>query len=60
MSIVGGKLSQEKRDALYKKYHLDPNNIPTHIAFIMDGNGRWAQDKGLPRALGHQQGASAI
>ncbi len=32
------------------------DNIPGHIAIIMDGNGRWAEDKGLPRTAGHRQG----
>ena len=31
-----------------------------HIAFIMDGNGRWAKRKGLPRELGHRQGAAVF
>lgn len=34
--------------------------IPTHIAIIMDGNGRWAKRKGLPRAAGHKAGVEAI
>ena len=34
--------------------------IPTHVAIIMDGNGRWAQQRGLPRLLGHREGANAI
>ena len=34
--------------------------IPTHIAIIMDGNGRWAQEKGLPRTSGHKQGAENV
>jgi undecaprenyl diphosphate synthase len=34
--------------------------IPTHIAFIMDGNGRWAQARGLPRREGHRAGMEAI
>ena len=34
--------------------------IPQHIAIIMDGNGRWAQEKGLPRTAGHKQGAENI
>jgi undecaprenyl diphosphate synthase len=34
--------------------------IPQHIAIIMDGNGRWARERGLPRAEGHRQGAEAI
>ena len=31
-------------------------NVPTHVAIIMDGNGRWAQQKGFPRTSGHQKG----
>ena len=33
---------------------------PRHVAIIMDGNGRWAQHKGLPRPLGHEAGARAV
>lgn len=33
---------------------------PRHIAIIMDGNGRWASSRGLPRTIGHQQGAEAV
>ena len=39
---------------------LDPNRIPGHIAIIMDGNGRWAQDKGMSRTAGHIQGVEAV
>lgn len=35
------------------------SSIPNHIAIIMDGNGRWAQRRGLPRSMGHKQGAEA-
>jgi len=35
---------------------LEANNIPVHVAIIMDGNGRWAQARGLPRIYGHQEG----
>jgi undecaprenyl diphosphate synthase len=35
-------------------------NIPTHIAIIMDGNGRWAKQRGLPRAAGHKKGVETI
>ncbi len=38
----------------------DSNGIPVHVAIIMDGSGRWAQAKGLPRAAGHAQGAEAV
>jgi undecaprenyl diphosphate synthase len=34
--------------------------IPQHVAIIMDGNGRWAQSRGLPRVEGHRQGAQAV
>ncbi|MBN2852884.1 MAG: isoprenyl transferase [Clostridia bacterium] len=34
--------------------------LPDHIAIIMDGNGRWAKKRGLPRSAGHRQGANAI
>ncbi|MBT6284751.1 MAG: isoprenyl transferase [Rhodospirillaceae bacterium] len=38
----------------------ESNGIPVHVAIIMDGNGRWAKAKGLPRATGHAQGAEAV
>jgi len=39
---------------------LDLNNIPEHIAIIMDGNGRWAKSRNLPRTMGHKAGVEAI
>lgn len=36
------------------------NPIPAHIAIIMDGNGRWAAARGLPRSAGHREGAQAV
>ena len=39
---------------------LDPERIPTHIAIIMDGNGRWAKKRLLPRKAGHKAGADAL
>ena len=38
----------------------DMNNLPVHIAAIMDGNGRWASSKGLPRTVGHKAGSEAF
>jgi undecaprenyl diphosphate synthase len=35
-------------------------NIPRHVAIIMDGNGRWAKARGLPRTMGHRQGVEAL
>jgi undecaprenyl diphosphate synthase len=39
---------------------VDPARIPAHIAIIMDGNGRWAKRRGLPRIAGHKAGVSAV
>jgi undecaprenyl diphosphate synthase len=39
---------------------LDPTRIPAHIAIIMDGNGRWAKRRGLPRVAGHTVGVSMV
>lgn len=39
---------------------IDRDNIPQHVAIIMDGNGRWAQKRGLPRYAGHKAGVEAL
>ncbi len=39
---------------------LEPSKIPQHVAIIMDGNGRWAQARGLPRLAGHRAGTDNI
>jgi len=39
---------------------FDPERTPAHVAVIMDGNGRWAQKRGLPRIAGHRAGAKAV
>ncbi len=39
---------------------FDPAGVPAHVAVIMDGNGRWAAKRGLPRIAGHRAGAKAI
>ena len=38
----------------------DSHDIPRHIAIIMDGNGRWASARGLPRVEGHRAGAKSV
>ena len=43
-----------------KKQQLDPNRIPCHVAAIMDGNGRWAKQRGLPRTAGHSVGSESF
>lgn len=40
--------------------HINPDKLPSHIAIIMDGNGRWATQRGLDRIFGHQQGVNAL
>lgn len=43
-----------------KTYELDLDAMPKHIAFIMDGNGRWAKRKGMPRLVGHNAGTETL
>jgi undecaprenyl diphosphate synthase len=40
--------------------HLDPDRMPAHVALVMDGNGRWAQQRGLKRTDGHAAGEEAL
>lgn len=42
------------------KTQIDMNRIPRHVAIIMDGNGRWAKQRGLSRSAGHQAGAELL
>jgi undecaprenyl diphosphate synthase len=39
---------------------LDPHRLPRHVAVIMDGNGRWARQRGLPRMMGHRAGVESL
>jgi len=39
---------------------IDPGRVPAHVAIIMDGNGRWAAQRGLPRRAGHEAGEGAL
>src|SRR3954454_13048366 len=39
---------------------LRPEQLPRHVAIIMDGNGRWAQQRGLPRVMGHRRGIQSV
>lgn len=43
-----------------KKMEIDKTALPRHIGIIMDGNGRWAKGRGLPRSAGHKAGASTL
>jgi len=42
------------------KINIDKSLLPKHVAVIMDGNGRWAKSKGMPRVFGHKNGVTAV
>jgi undecaprenyl diphosphate synthase len=46
--------------SFFKKFFLDPQKNPKHIAVIMDGNGRWAQKRHMPRSYGHAKGLNSV
>ena len=56
INIFKGK--KEKKNESVEQ--LDMNNIPNHIAIIMDGNGRWAKERNLPRSMGHKAGVETV
>lgn len=49
-----------KRKPSSETISLEVQNIPRHVAIIMDGNGRWAKQRGLPRFMGHRAGADVL
>lgn len=51
---------KKKTEETKEEISLDMNNIPKHIAIIMDGNGRWAKQRNLPRSLGHKAGVETV
>ena len=53
-----GKIIDKKNNDLLKR--IDKQKIPEHVAIIMDGNGRWAIKKGLPRSYGHKRGVNVL
>jgi len=53
-----GKIIDKKNDDLSKR--IDKQKVPEHVAIIMDGNGRWATKKGLPRSYGHKRGVDVL
>ena len=56
--MILGKIIDKKNNDLSKR--IDKQKVPEHVAIIMDGNGRWATKKGLPRSSGHNQGVSVL
>lgn len=57
MALFRGK---PKTEALSQAAANEPLRMPKHIAVIMDGNGRWAQARGMPRVEGHRRGATTV
>lgn len=47
-------------DNYCQQHNIDPAKIPAHVAVIMDGNGRWATSRGLPRSQGHVKGVDTV
>ena len=53
-----GNIIDDKNNDLSKR--IDKKKVPEHVAIIMDGNGRWATKKGLPRSFGHKKGVNVL
>ena len=49
-----------RKNTHHKAGQVDKSRLPRHIAIIMDGNGRWAKKRGLPRTAGHKVGAEVF
>ena len=62
MSLLAACASDDARQRLRANTEdlIARGNIPRHVAIIMDGNGRWARARGLPRAAGHKAGIDAV
>ncbi len=58
MSKVPHAVEQLNPDRINKD--IDVKNLPSHVAIVMDGNGRWAKQRGLSRTKGHEQGEQAL
>jgi len=54
------KSTEENLIKTVERLSIRPEQMPRNIAIIMDGNGRWAQEKGLPRAEGHTEGSKTV
>ena len=52
--------TNDSREVLPLPKGLDRLRMPDHIAVIMDGNGRWAKARGLPRTIGHTAGGESL
>ncbi|MFG6148883.1 isoprenyl transferase [Halobacillus sp. B23F22_1] len=52
--------SKNKKETINRTLGLDYDHIPKHVAIIMDGNGRWAKNRGMPRIAGHKEGMGVV
>nr|WP_242865977.1 isoprenyl transferase [Desnuesiella massiliensis] len=52
--------NKKKKIEKEQKINIDRSRVPQHVAIIMDGNGRWAKERNLPRAMGHKAGVETI
>lgn len=53
-------MSKRSMKSLEEDLRIHSERIPQHIAFIMDGNGRWAKERGMPRMFGHREGVKSV
>ncbi len=60
MAIATGEIAENKKENGSFPSTLDPKRVPAHVAIIMDGNGRWARERGLPRIEGHRRGYKTV
>ncbi|WP_106497594.1 isoprenyl transferase [Lentibacillus sp. Marseille-P4043] len=51
---------KKKQNDINSQCDIEEKNIPKHVAIIMDGNGRWAKKRGLPRIAGHKEGMNVV
>mgnify|MGYP002752750020 CR=1 FL=1 len=60
--MLGNLFSKEKSniEVQHDDLTLDMTRVPHHVAIIMDGNGRWAKRRGMPRSAGHKAGADTL
>ncbi|WP_425462685.1 isoprenyl transferase [Melghirimyces algeriensis] len=58
--LIGYKDEKQTDESRQRIEKLQKGRLPRHVAIIMDGNGRWAQKRGLPRVAGHRQGMITI
>jgi undecaprenyl diphosphate synthase len=60
LNVSHGKIHLMQGKKIRFPEEINPNALPAHIAIIMDGNGRWARRRGLPRIAGHRFGINAV